>query len=312
MTLDRFKVFVAVARHRGITRVSQELHVTQPAVTKQLKALEREFNTNLYKRHGLGIELTEAGQTFLRGVKKILKGYDSLIKTMRTSRSPTKIETLTVGGSYSPSAELLPWLMARFTKSHPQIELNLRIDWTPEIERLILRGEVDLAVLINPQSNRHLTMEPYRAETLVAFVSPDHPLASKKRLTWDDVGKVGFVLRKRLGGKRTADQFLRITKEKGVTPKVLMRCDTPEAVKMVVARRMGVGLLFRDVLVDCLRKGEFKELKLPVESLDGKSFIVYHKTRPLSPLAQDFLRLLQTHRGGAPRPYGHGTSPHAS
>ena len=158
MTLDRFKVFAAVARHRGITRVSQELHVTQPAVTKQLKALEREFNTNLYKRNGLGIELTEAGQTFLRGVKKILKGYDALIQTMSTSRSPTKIETLTVGGSYGPSAELLPSLMARFRKSHPGVQLRLRTADRLVIERMILNGDVGLAVLNNPPPNRHLTM----------------------------------------------------------------------------------------------------------------------------------------------------------
>jgi DNA-binding transcriptional LysR family regulator len=75
-----------------------------------------------------------------------------------------------------------------------------------------------------------------------------------------------------------------------------MRCESPEAVKVAVSRRMGVGILLKDVIADSLRKGEFKELTLPIEDLDGKSFIVYHKSRPLSPVAQDFLKLLRAQR----------------
>jgi len=75
-----------------------------------------------------------------------------------------------------------------------------------------------------------------------------------------------------------------------------MHCESPEAVKVAVSRGMGVGILFKDVISDGLKKGEFRELRLPVDGIDGKSFIVYHKTRPLSPVAQDFLKLLQAQR----------------
>ena len=75
-----------------------------------------------------------------------------------------------------------------------------------------------------------------------------------------------------------------------------MHCNSPEAIKVAVSRGMGVGILFKDVIADSLKKGEFKELTLPIEGLDGKSFIVYHKTRQLSPVAQDFLKLLRAQR----------------
>jgi DNA-binding transcriptional LysR family regulator len=68
MTLDRFKVFAAAARYHSVTRASEEIYITQPAVTKQLKALEGDYNANLYRRNGRGIELTEAGQTFLKKI----------------------------------------------------------------------------------------------------------------------------------------------------------------------------------------------------------------------------------------------------
>lgn len=293
MTLDRFKVFAAAARYRSVTRASEELYITQPAVTKQLKALERDYNTNLYRRNGRGIELTEAGQVFLGKVKTILRNYDSLTQTTRANRSAAKLETLTVGGSYSPSAVFLPSLLARFKKSHPQVDLNLRTDNRLNIERLILKGEVELAVLNNPPSNHYLAIEPYRSEPLVAFVASNHPLAGKNQLTWEDLGRLGFVIRQPLAGTGSTAQFVRRLEDQGVKLKVVMHCESPEAVKVVVSRRVGVGILFKDVISDSLKKGEFRELRLPVEGLEGKSFIVYHKTRPLSPVAQDFLTLLR-------------------
>jgi DNA-binding transcriptional LysR family regulator len=296
MTLDRFKVFAAAARYRSVTRASEELHITQPAVTKQLKLLERDYNANLYRRNGRGIELTEMGQIFLGKVKQILKGYNSLIQTSTASRSAGKIETLTIGGSYSPSAVLLPSLLARFKKSHPQVELNLRTDNRPNIEGLVLNGAVELAVLANPTSNYHLAVEPYRTESLVAFVANHHPLSGKKQLTWKDLGRLGFVIRQPLEGQGATAQFIRRLKDQGVKLNVVMHCESPEAVKVAVSRRMGVGILFKDVISDSLKKGEFRELTLPVKGLEGKSFIVYHKTRPLSPVAQDFLKLLQAQR----------------
>ena len=84
-----------------------------------------------------------------------------------------------------------------------------------------------------------------------------------------------------------------VSKTGVVKLKVVMHCESPEAVKVAVSRRMGVGILFKDVISDSLKKGEFKELTLPVKRSYGKSFIVYHKSRPLSPLAQDFLSLLR-------------------
>jgi DNA-binding transcriptional LysR family regulator len=136
---------------------------------------------------------------------------------------------------------------------------------------------VDLAVLSNPTSNHHLAVEPYRTESLVAFVASDHPLSGRKQLSWEDLGRLGFVIRQPLEGEGATAQFVRRLKDRGVKLKVVMRCESPEAVKVAVKRRMGVGILFKDVIADSLKRGEFRELTLPVEGLDGKSLIVYHR-----------------------------------
>ena len=296
MPLYPFEMFATVARLRNLTRASVEMNVSQPALTQQLKNLEKEYELKLYKKGGKGVELTEAGKILLKYVQRILKQHEKVKRRLSATKALNKALSLTVGGSYSPSAVLLPSLLARFRKSHPQVELKLRTDNRPNIERLVLKGAVGLAVVSNPTSNHRLAVEPYRTESLVAFVANRHPLAEKKQLTWENLVRHGFVVREPLEGDGATAQFIRRLKDRGVKLKVVMHCESPEAVKVAVRRRMGVGILFKDVIALSLKKGDFKELTLPVNGLEGKTFIVYHKTRPLSPVAQDFLKLLRAQR----------------
>jgi DNA-binding transcriptional LysR family regulator len=297
MTLDRFKVFAAAARYRSVTRASEELHITQPAVTKQLRTLERNYNAILYRRNGRGIELTEVGRAFLVKVKKILRNYDSLIQPSMANRSAARVETLTIGGTYSPSASLLPSLLARFKESHPEAVLSLRTNNKVVIGDLVFNGVVDMAVLLTDDPlNPRLAMEPFCLEPLVAFVHPQHALAKKPRITFEELGRIGFAIRKRVGGTGATGHYIQELRKQGVNLKVVLRCDTPEGVKEAVRNKMGVGLLFRESVQNNIKRGEFKAIKLPVDAVEAANFIVYHKTRPLSPVAQDFLKLLRAQR----------------
>ena len=296
VTLRQLRIFIVAATRLNLGAAAVELQTSQPAVSQQLRLLREELGKELYRKVGGGIQLTAAGSLLLKEAKAILSRVDNLGARLHAEPAARATESLTVGGSYSPSAVLLPSLLARFKKSHPLVELKLRTDNRPNIERLVLKGAVELAVLSNPTSNHHLAIEPYRTESLVAFVANNHPLRRKKQLTWEDLGRLGFVIRQPLEGQGATAQFIRRLKDRRVKLKVVMHCESPEAVKVAVSRRMGVGILFKDLIADSLKKGEFRELTLPVEGLDGKSFVVYHKTRPLSPVAQDFLKLLRAHR----------------
>ncbi len=293
MTLDRFVVFVAVAERGSVTRAAEQLHISQPAVTKQLKGLEKDCNAKLYKGIGRGIELTERGRAFLREVKALLKRYEKLKEKFGSASGSSAVETLTVGGSYSPSVEFLPFVLDRFRRTHPLVHVNLRTANRFDMERLILNSEVDIAVLTNARSNSSLTMEPYRPEPLVAFVARNQPLAARQKLTSEEFDRVPLLIRKGWKGRGTNERLLQELKKKGLTPNIAMRCESPEAVKAAVKRKMGVGILFKETIETELKRGEFKIVKLPVKNLDGKSFIVYLKDRPLSKNTQDLLNLLR-------------------
>jgi DNA-binding transcriptional LysR family regulator len=293
MTLDHLRVFAAVARHKNVTRASKELHISQPAVTKHLRILEESYSAKLYTRGGTGIELTNAGRMFLRYVKSALKHDERIKHKLSQANSRMKTESLTVGGSYSPSASLLPSLMASFKRRHPNVEVSLQTGTKTAIERMVVNSEIDIAVITNAPSNRLLTIEPFRREPLLAFVSKMHPLSTKRHLKFRDIGRVPLVIRKPAAKTGTAEQFLQRAKQEGVKLNIAMRCESPEAVKAFVRTKMGIGLLFQETVEPELKSGEFKALKLLEQNLEGQSFIVYRSNRPLSPAAQDFLSLIR-------------------
>jgi DNA-binding transcriptional LysR family regulator len=296
MSLDRLVVFAAVAKHLNFSRASDALRITQPAVTKQIKLLEKEYDMTLFTRGGRGVQLTERGKVFLRDVKSLIKRYEKLKDKFGAVTSESPGQVLIVGGSYSPSASLLPSLLAGFEKSHPKVQLNLRTDNRLAVERMVLKGEVELAVINDPVVNHQLTMEPYRTESLVAFVRPRHPLAKKRFITLGELGRFGVVIRKHQGRTGTSNQYIKHLFKQGLRPQVILRCDTPEGVKEAVRDQSGVGILFREVVEKNITRGEFKAIKLPGEAVEGSSVIIYHKNRPLSPVAQEFLTLLRQSR----------------
>lgn len=291
-------VFAATAKHHNATRASEELHISQPAVTKQLKLLEKNYHTTLFVRAGRGMQLTERGRVFLRDVKPMLKRYKTLREKFSAARSESALQTLTVGGSYSPSAYLLPSLLALFKKSHPHVQLDLRTNNRVTIERMVLNSEVDIAVINNAASNHLLTTESYRQESLVAFVSKNHPLAKKREATWQDFERAPLIIRNPLGGRGTAEQIIREMKTQRLKPNVVLRCETPQGVKAAVASKMGVGILFKETIESEVRSGEFKIIKLPA-NFSGESFIVYGKDKLLTASAQDFLNLLRQRQQGS-------------
>jgi DNA-binding transcriptional LysR family regulator len=293
MPLYDFEVFAIVAGYRNLTRASGDLHLSQPALTHQLKTLEAKYKTKLYRKVRNGIELTDAGKLVFKYATKVLRQHDGLKLRLSTTTAAMKVPSLTVGGSYSPSIALLPGLLTRFRKRHPGVQLNLTTDKKREIEKRIETSEVDIAVVTNPTPSQFLVVEPYRNEPLVAFVSSTHPLAGKRKLTLKDLIRIPLVIRDGKGGHGSTEQILKDLRKNGVSSEFAMRCDSPQAVKEAVRQNLGLGILFKTSIAADIRRGEFKKINLVGLELVGKSYIVYHKYKLLTPSAQAFLELLR-------------------
>jgi DNA-binding transcriptional LysR family regulator len=294
MTLNQLMILMAVAEHLNITVASRALHISQPSASEQLKLLQQEFQVRIYERKGRGIELTPAGRVFLNHARAISTEVEKLRETFHADLAAPKTESLVVGGSYSPSASFLPLLLARFRKSHPLVDLTLRTASRETLERLVAKGDVEIALVSNTPRSPFVAVAPYRQEKLVAFVSVRHPLSRKRGLTLPDISGTPIAIR---AGKGMTERILRRLVGRETNPGIAIRCDSHDAVKTVVRVKMGLGILYEDVVWAEIKRGDFKVIKLPELNLEGQSFIIQHKDKPLSPNAKDFLALLHEYRG---------------
>ena len=297
MTLHQVRIFMVVAKHLNTRAAAEELHIAQPSVSKQLRILENEFRVKFHVKVGRKIELTKEGRLFLKDAQALLSQAEKLRERFNCLSPADKAGSLTIGGSYNPSATFLPSALAVFEKSHPVVQLSIKTDTKRAIERMVVNGEVDIAAVNNPPQSPDLVMEPFRRERLLAFAPPNHSLARRGSLTISDIARIPLVIRgEREGGLTATEEILREIQNQGVEIKIAMRCHSPEAVKTAVRNNMGVGLLFEGLVMHDAKRGDFKILKIRGLNLVSQSFIIYRREKPLSANARDFLELLRKQR----------------
>ena len=296
MTLNQLKVFEAVSKYLNITRASEALHVSEPSVFQQVRSLEETYGIKLYRKIGRGIELTREGLLFQADVREILLRIGRLGRKSDFVPSTAGTGLLVVGGTSGPSATLLPSLAGVFKKNHPLVRIKLRTDSSLVIESFVLKSQVEIGIITKPSDSPLLEVEPYREEKLVAFVSAKHPLAQKKKLTLADFARGPLIVRKK-GGESKAWEILAQLERQGYKPNILMECESGETVKVATMKGLGLGVLWRDHVKAEIKRGDVRILEIPeLGTMEAQTFIVYHKERPLSPSAQDFLDLLHQSR----------------
>jgi len=293
MTLHQLRIFAAVTRHLNITKASEELHISQPSVSQQLKLLEEEYEVKLYKKIGRGIELTENGRLLVSDAESILLQLEELKEKFGNNLNNKKVGSLTVGGSHAPSASLLPLLLAVFKDTHPQVHLTLRTDKSRALELLVLNHEVELAVITNPSYSPDLVVEPCRKDKLVIFGPPTHPLANGPKVVLAEVVRYPFVIKKGREGVDHVGDILRQLEKRGFKVNVVLFCDSPDAVKTAVRHGAGLGILYHDLVQPEIKAGNVKVIKVRDLHMTVNTSTIYHKNIPLSPMAQDFLTLLR-------------------
>jgi len=297
VTFHQLKLFVTVARLRSIKAAAAELRTAQPSISRQLQHLAEEVGTSLHRRVGQGIALTPAGLYFAEEAALILSQIERL--QANSSGAPSvkqKVLQLTIGGSYGPSARLLPVALAHFRKLHPEVNIFLRTDNRLVLERLLLTNQIELAVMNNTMSHRGLTIEPYCTEPAVAFVTPNHPLARPGRFDGKLSRRIGLIIRRAPRGPGIGESYLNSLRKHGLKPEVIMYCDSPEALKTAVIQTAGVGILASSLVEKELKRGVFKRVVLPGELFPVQTSIVFRTAKQLSKVAREFIELLRENR----------------
>jgi DNA-binding transcriptional LysR family regulator len=298
MTLHQLKVFLAVAKHSSITKASQELHISEPSVYQQVKLLQNNFGRSFYTRVGRGIELTTEGRAFFTKATEVLRKADELERQFTEGSLLTETESIVIGGSQVLSASVLANLLVAFKSRRPDVQLHFRTESSPIIERLVISNKVDFGLITNATSTSQLIIEPFRQEEMVVIISRQHPLARQHSLALRELARGPLIIRGRK--KSSSQQILDDVKRQGFQLNIFMKCDSPQGVKVAVARGLGLGLLYRNHVEQEIKRGELKIIQVPDLKKYIQSFIIYKAGKPLLPAAQELLELLRQSRDANP------------
>jgi DNA-binding transcriptional LysR family regulator len=284
--LHQLRIFESVARHLNITSAAEELHMSQPAVSLQLKQLEQEYALKFYESNNHGVQLTGHGQAFLDAIRPLLAHAEQIEKTFKVQSRSYQFRVLTVGCSHMLSATVLPEILKTFKETYPEVQLVLETADSRTIEGWIRLAKIEIALISKPSYLQNCVYQDYQAQTqeTVAFIPGDSPIA-QTRMTLHELAKHPLVVR---GGSSCVESLM----ARGLPLTLALQCHTPEAVKTAVQGGMGIGLIFRRWIEADLAKGDFRVIEVPeLKNIAFKSSIVYGSQRPLSGCAKDFLRL---------------------
>lgn len=283
----RLQVFQTVARLLSFTKAAEELHMTQPAVTFQVRQLEEQFNTRLFDRTHNRISLTEAGQRVYECANKIFELYAEMDNAVRELTGDVS-GVLIIGASSTIAEYMLPELLRDFKKQYPDVTIRLRVANTDGIVSMVENNAIDLGVVEAPVTNKNLVVEECRTDKLVLIVPPDHELAREEVVPVKKIADYPFICREE--GSGTREVMLESMTRAGISPTDLnlsMELGSLEAIKGAVEAGMGVSVLSSATIEKELKLGTLVAVKLdpPVE----RPFSFVHQKQKFKIRAMDEL-----------------------
>lgn len=290
ITIPQLRAFAAVARHHHFTRAAEELQVAQPSVSYQVRELERQMGVRLVELEGRKVHLTEAGELLAERAYAILNDLADLERDLR-DRGAGLTGRLRLGASRTVGSYALPEVLADFRRRYPGIAVELAIDNTHAIERLLLEREVEVAVVEWKMESRALLSRPLGSDTVALVAAPFHPLAAKKRLSVDDLRGQDFIWREDGSGTRAlAEEALgSVVAELQTT----MELDQPEGIVRLVEGGLGLTFISRTIVARQLAQGSLRELSVDELNLTRHFSLVQLRGRQLSPAARLFVSVLE-------------------
>ena len=255
MSDRRLQVFYSVARHLSFTKAAEALHMTQPAVTFQVRQLEEQFNTRLFDRTHNRINLTEAGERVYHYAKQIFELYSRMESEVRELTGEVS-GVVILGASTTVAEYMLPSLLGAFKRKFPEVVIRLQVSNTEGIVALVEDNAIDLGVVEGPVSNKSLMVEICRIDRLVAVLPPGHVLAGSDHLPVADVLKYPFITREEGSGTREVTfDYLRGAGLEPADLTVVMELGSPESIKGAIEAGMGISILSRSTIGKELQLG---------------------------------------------------------
>jgi DNA-binding transcriptional LysR family regulator len=288
ITIRQLEIFIAVSRAESYTQASKVVHLTQPAVSMQIKQLEHQLGIPLFEQLGKKIYLTEAGKEiyqYARNIIEQLGEMQAFIDNLKgLNHGKLRISVATTANYFAPT------LLSTFYKRFPGVTVTLDITNRQTLIQQLEENEVDLVIMGLPPKSMALEATPFMDNPLVIVAPADHPLASKKKIPLADLEKEIFLVREPGSGTRIAmENFF---KKHHLQLTTGMEISSSEAIKQSVSAGMGLGIIQVDAIQTELTLKRLVILNVEHLPIQRHWYIVHRKGKRLSMLASAFKQFI--------------------
>ena len=289
LNLHHLRIFARVAQEGGFTRAARSLRLSQPAVSKAVRELERQTAVPLLERAGRATRLTAAGEALYARARELFAVEQSAEEELRALRGLDG-GVLRVGASTTVATYLLFPYLARFRDANPRVELRVSSANTRAIAHSLLERRLDIALVEGPVGHPQIEVVPWREDELVVIVPPTHRLASKRAIPLRELSDEPFIVREPGSGTRKVAE--RALAAHGVTPNVTLQLGGTEAIKQAVAAGLGLAFVSRFAVEDQVELGRIAAVRVREAALGRMLTELRLRGRPIGPGALAFRKLL--------------------
>lgn len=290
LNLYQLKIFYYVARHLGYSKAAEELALSQPAVSRQVAALEKSLSLELFVQRGRQVELTDVGRSLFNYADRIFDLVDQTERAMSQFIDLERGQVL-IGASATIGCYILPQVLRAFQERYPNIDISLRLGNSAAIEQMVGERELDLGFVGGEVNNPALHVEPYYLDELVMITSPENPLKDKENLLLTDLEQETLIWRE----KESATRFLidRFLNGKSIVFNKKVEISDTEAIKRLVGAKMGVSFVSKrsvtlELSAGILKVVDSKELVIPMNF-----YVISAKDQHYYPTVLAFLNFIR-------------------
>ena len=284
-----------VADKKSFSKAARENHITQPAVTQRIQALEQEFGTLLIERvNNRRINLTPAGKLVYQYARKIVSLFDEAQKTIQDVNNLIRGK-LVVGASTGSGDYFLIPILGEFKKKYPSIEISLELDISQEIISKVTEGKIEVGICGVKVARTGLVFKIIREDEMVLVVSKEHPWSIRDSVSVNELVSEPFIFQQDGSGARIfIEKKLREIGIKKEDLKIVMEIGTQESVKRAVEANLGISILSKMAIEKEIASDTLKEVKIEGLDFKRKFYLVFSRVKHLSPATRAFIEFIES------------------
>jgi DNA-binding transcriptional LysR family regulator len=290
MNLHHLSVFLAIAETGSLTAAASRLHISQPALSRELRVFESRLGVTLFERHPKGMRLTQAGEVLRRYAERLFELERAAEAAMREIAGALR-GRLSIGASNTVGTYVLPPVLAAFRKERPQLQVSLFVGNTEQVSQGVGDMRFMLGFIEGPLHLPGLRCSTFHHDEIVPVASPENPLLAKRRPVVADLSGQPLLMRER--GSGTRELIEEALRRHGIGAGETMEFGSSEALKRAAVHGGGIAWLPRISMARELREGSLRELPFRQLRIVRPLMVLTRQGVPMEPMAEAFLDLLR-------------------